>query len=93
MSYSSFPGIDISGSKFTNCTIYGAEFSKSNMTGCNFNGTDLSRSNFNQCNLSNADFRESKNYLIDPGKNKLGKAKFNYPGVLGLLNNLDITIE
>jgi hypothetical protein len=48
---------------------------------------------FNQSNLEKVDFRTSKNYAIDPENNRIKRAKFSYPDVLGLLDKYDIETD
>jgi hypothetical protein len=43
--------------------------------------------------LEKADFRDAINYRIDPGINKMKKAKFSRDGLPGLLTRFDIIIE
>ncbi len=67
-----------------------------------FDDADLSSSKFISCNLENAvfigtkleqaDLSTSYNYIIDPEKNKIKKAKFSSSGVPGLLTKYDIVI-
>ncbi|MEI8366028.1 MAG: hypothetical protein WCF65_06385 [Parachlamydiaceae bacterium] len=38
------------------------------------------------------DFSQATRYSIDPKTNKIKKAKFSFPEVVGLLNGFDITI-
>jgi len=44
-------------------------------------------------NLENVDFRSSYNYIIDPEKNKLKKAKFGVSGIFGLLKKYNLEID
>jgi hypothetical protein len=53
----------------------------------------LSGATFENTNLEKADFRTSFNYSIDPEINRIKKAKFALPEVLGLLNKYDLVIE
>ncbi|MEI6884575.1 MAG: hypothetical protein WCO02_08810 [Bacteroidota bacterium] len=39
------------------------------------------------------DFRSSFNYSIDPGMNRMKKAKFSLAGLVGLLDQYDIEVE
>jgi len=62
-----FIDINISGNSIKACEFYD----------CIFNGLDLLRTTFYHTDLSGADFRESFNYLFDPGSNKCGGARFS----------------
>ena len=44
-------------------------------------------------NLEKADFRTAAHYSINPENNKIKKAKFAMPWVLGLLDKYNIEIE
>jgi hypothetical protein len=44
-------------------------------------------------NLEKADFSTAKNYTIDAENNKLKKAIFSLPEVIGLLSKYDIIIN
>ena len=48
---------------------------------------------FDRTNLEKADLRTANNYTIDPAINRVKKARFAYPGVLGLLRNYDLRID
>lgn len=68
-----------------------------------FTETDLSMGVFHECDLLDSvfaqsilektDFRTAKNYAFDPELNKLKKAKFSIPEVIGLLGKYEIEIE
>jgi fluoroquinolone resistance protein len=78
-------------------------FLNSKLHEVDFTGCDLSSSVFDQCDfagatfentiLEKADFRNSFNYLIDPERNRIKKAKFSLGGLPGLLHKYDIEIE
>jgi len=52
----------------------------------------LARATFAHTNLEYADFTTSYNYSINPETNRIHKAKFSMPEVLGLLSHYDIQI-
>ncbi len=58
-----------------------------------FRQVDFLNTSFQDCDLSKADFREARNYRINTSSNKLAKARFTLPEVVGLLDNLNIIIE
>lgn len=78
---------------FIDCRIQEATFLESDLQGAVFQNCDLLRTTFSQNNLKGADFRTAVNYTIDPATNRVQKARFSYPGVLGLLENSDIIVE
>jgi len=79
--------------RFVHCSIREAFFAECDLTQALFDNCDFEMTSFERCNLSGCDFRTSWNYIIIPSQNKLKKAKFAYPGVLGLLADLDIVVE
>lgn len=79
--------------KFTRCQLRETNFNECDLSAAAFEDCDLERSHFEQCNLEGADFRSARNYSIHPSMNKIKKAHFALPGVLGLLDHLDIRIE
>ena len=66
---------------------------ESNLTSVKFLDCDFTNAVFDQANLTKADFTTSRNYTINPNVNKLKKAAFAYPDVLGLLQHLDIVVS
>jgi len=69
------------------------DFSGADLTGAVFDNCDMKRAVFDNTILEKADFTSSYNYSIDPERNRVKKAKFAYPGVLGLLDSFNIEIE
>ncbi len=69
------------------------DFTEADLSSAVFDNCDLTRSIFENTILEKADFRTSRNYSFDPDLNKIKKAKFSYPGILGLLGKYDIEIE
>jgi uncharacterized protein YjbI with pentapeptide repeats len=78
---------NFSGSKIKECY-----FMNTCLNGANFSGAELLGTTFHNCDLCKADFSRTTQYSIDPGTNKIKKAKFSLPEVVGLLHGLDITI-
>jgi uncharacterized protein YjbI with pentapeptide repeats len=78
---------------FKNCQLLETDLTESDLTGSTFDNCDLSGATFDNTNLEKVDFRTSFNFTIDPEINRIKKAKFSLPGVLGLLNKYDIVIE
>lgn len=76
-----------------NSSIREATFSETNLSSASFINCDLERTAFEKCNLEGCDFTTASNYHIDPSANKVRKARFSYPGLLGLLSCYGIIIE
>ena len=79
--------------EFKNSSLQDVDFTETDLTGVLFYNCDLTSATFDNTILEKADFRTSFNYSIDPEKNKIKKAKFALPSVIGLLNKYDIEIE
>lgn len=78
----SFQGSRLKENYFTNTLLNGADFSH----------VDLSGTIFHNCDLSKADFSTASKYEIDPQSNKIKKAKFSLPEVIGLLSSFEINL-
>ena len=83
----------MSKTSFLSCKMHGVDFSYCELNFAIFKACDLQDAIFEQTNLEKADFRTAKNYTIDPEKNRIKKAKFSMPEVVGLLAKFDIQIE
>ena len=78
---------------FKSSSLAETDFTEADLTSAVFDNCDLSKTIFENTILEKADFRTSNNYLIDPDLNKIKKAMFSYPGVLGLLGKHDIVVD
>ena len=93
LNLSSFTGLNLKGTRFTDCRIAEADFFEADLKDSVFHNCDLQGCLFENTNLENADLRTSVNYSIDPDMNNIRKAKFSWPGIIGLLSKFDIEIE
>lgn len=93
LNLSSFFKLSLRKTRFRSCQLKEVDFTQSNLGGAVFEGCDLLGAVFDQTNLEQTDFRSAIHYSIDPNHNKLAKAKFSLPGVLGLLDRFPIVIE
>jgi fluoroquinolone resistance protein len=93
LSMSSFFQGKLKGTKFQHCNLYEVDFSEADLNEAIFDHSDLQRAIFKQSNLEKADFRKARNYHLNPELNRIKKAKFSAPEVLGLLQHYDILIE
>ncbi len=93
LNQASFYKMKIRNQIFKNCRLLETDFTESDLIGSVFENCDLSGATFDNTNLEKADFRTSFNYSIDPEINRIKKAKFALPEVLGLLNKYDLVIE
>ncbi|MDX5435684.1 MAG: pentapeptide repeat-containing protein [Pontibacter sp.] len=92
LNLSSFYKLSLKGAKFKNCNLREADFSEADLTSATFSHCDLTGATFDHTTLEKADLRTSTNYAIDPGKNRIRKARFSLPEVIGLLSGYDIDI-
>ncbi len=77
---------------FKNCSMKEMTFAECELAESVFDECELARTMFERCNLEKCDFSSAYNYELMPSQNKIKKAKFAYPGVLGLLSDLDIKV-
>lgn len=82
------PKISIVDSSLLDCAFMECE-----LAGSVFRNVDFQDTTFQDCDLSKADFREARNYKINTTSNRVRKARFSLPEVVGLLDNLDVIIE
>lgn len=92
LNYSLFYKNDLKNALFKKCQLQEASFMESDLTAVKFIDCDLDKTIFDRVNLEKADFSTARNYSINPAINKLKKAKFSLPDVVGLLSYLDIVI-
>ncbi len=93
LNYSSFFRVRQPKSVFKNVLLHDVDFSESDFSGAVFDNCDLQTATFDRTNLEKADFRTAFNYRIDPTANKVKKARFSLPAVVGLLDGFNIVIE
>ena len=93
LDHSSFYKTKFLKTKFTNCSLKEVDFSQADFTNSTFDQCDFHMAVFDSANLEKADFRTSINYSIDPQRNRLKKSKHSYPGLLGLLDAVEIVID
>lgn len=91
--YSTFFQRKMKKTRFTDCTLRETDFTETDLTEAVFHQCDLYLAAFDRTILDKADLRTANNYTIDPAINRIKKARFAYPGVLGLLRNYDIRID
>lgn len=89
---SSFYKLKIKKTIFANCRMHDIDLSEADLTACVFDKCDLKGAVFNRTVLEKADLRTAFNYSIDPELNRIKKAQFSVPSVIGLLNKYDIKI-
>jgi uncharacterized protein YjbI with pentapeptide repeats len=83
----------MAGKKFHDCSLKEVDFSEADLTGASFEGSDLQGAIFDQAKLGKADFRKALNFIIDPEKSQVKKARFSLEGLPGLLTKYDLDIS
>lgn len=77
---------------FENCRLSECYFNNTKLKKAKFPGSNLSLSRFHGCDLTEADFSTASEYFIDPLTNRIKKAKFSFPEVIGLLKGFEIDL-
>jgi fluoroquinolone resistance protein len=93
LNHSSFYQMKIKKTVFNNTQLHEADFTDCDLSHTVFSNCDFSGAIFDNTIMERADFRSSFNYALDPEKNKIKKARFSIPGVVGLLSKYGIEIE
>jgi uncharacterized protein YjbI with pentapeptide repeats len=93
LDYCSFFQLKMKKTSFLNCSIRDVDFAETDLSMSLFNNCDLLNTSFMRSILEKTDFRTATNYSFDPEQNKIKKAKFSLPGVIGLLSKYPIDIE
>lgn len=93
LNLSSFYQRKLKKTRFKNCSLQEVDFAEADLSQAVFDNCDLSKAFFENTILEKADLSSAYNYSINPEQNKIRKAKFSMPGVLGLLNKYDIEVD
>ena len=93
LNFSSFYKRKLKKILFKDCTLQEVDFIESDLGNALFTNCDLKGAKFENTILERADLSTAFNYSIDPGINRIKRAKFSYPGVIGLLDKYDIDFE
>jgi uncharacterized protein YjbI with pentapeptide repeats len=92
LNFSSFYKLKLKNAQFKSCKLHDVEFIEAELPQANFDQCDLQGATFENTKLEGADFRTAYNYSIDPEMNRIAKAKFSLPDVVGLLYKYNIVI-
>jgi uncharacterized protein YjbI with pentapeptide repeats len=93
LDYSTFFQKKMKKTHFIECSLKEVDFSEVELAESIFNKCDLMGAIFENTNLVKADLRTALHYSINPEQNKLKKARFSYPGIIGLLEKYDIQVD
>ena len=93
LKYNTFVRVKLPRADFSASRIFDCFFQECELREAVFAEADLRNTVFQGCDLRKADFREARSYAINIEDNRIAKAKFSLPEVVGLLGSLDIVIE
>jgi fluoroquinolone resistance protein len=93
LNLSSFYGMNLTKQIFKGSTLHEVDFTSCNLSAAVFPDCDLTGAVFESSVLEKADFTSAYNYIIDPERNNIKKAKFSINGLPGLLMKYNIGIE
>ncbi|MCH5690434.1 pentapeptide repeat-containing protein [Niabella sp. W65] len=83
----------IKNTAFDNCTLHEVDFTDTDLTGASLTHCDLKGAAFDNTLLEKADLSTAYNYIIDPDRNKIKKARFSKDGLWGLLTKYNIVVQ
>jgi uncharacterized protein YjbI with pentapeptide repeats len=92
LNHSSFYQVKIKKTIFKDCQLHECDLTECDLGGAKFENCDFASAVFERTILEKADLSSARNYVIDPELNKIKKAKFSIPEVVGLLSKYDIEI-
>lgn len=93
LNLSSFYKLKIKNTVFNDCTLHEVDFTDADLTGATFINCDLKGATFDNTLLEKADLSTAYNYIIDPDRNRVKKARFSKDGLLGLLMKYNIVVR
>ncbi|PHS10984.1 MAG: hypothetical protein COA88_01490 [Kordia sp.] len=93
LNLATFYQVKAKGTKFDTCILQKVDFTEADVTNSLFNNCDFKSAIFERTIVEKSDFRTSYNYAMDPENNKIKKAKFSMPEVLGLLSKYNIEVK
>ena len=93
LNFSSFYKRKLKKILFKDCILQEVDFTESDLSNSVFKNCDLKAAKFENTVLERADLTTAFNYSINPDINRIKRAKFSYPGVIGLLDKYDIDLQ
>jgi len=93
LNHSSFYKIKLKKTVFKSSQLQEVDFTEADLTESTFETCDLMHATFENTILERVDLRTAFNYSINPEINKIKKARFSLPEVLGLLDKYDVMID
>jgi uncharacterized protein YjbI with pentapeptide repeats len=93
LEFCTFGKLNLRKTKFRGSRCHDADFTEADLTGSSFEHCDLARATFSGSILEKVDFRTAYNFVIDPERNRLKKAKFSLSGLPWLLQKYGLEID
>jgi fluoroquinolone resistance protein len=93
LNLSSFYGMNLTKHIFTGSMLHEVDFTSANLTSSVFSDCDLTGAVFESSVLEKTDLTSAYNYIIDPERNNIKKARFSISGLPGLLMKYNIEID
>jgi uncharacterized protein YjbI with pentapeptide repeats len=93
LSQSTFYKLKLRKTSMKKCILNEVDWVEADLSESVFEECDFQGAIFDQTNLEKADFRSSYNYYVDVMKNRVRRAKFAFPGLIGLLEPLGVIVE
>lgn len=93
LDYSSFFQRKLKKTLFDNCSLKQVDFTDTDLTEAVFRQCNFDKAKFENTLLEKADLRTSFGYSIDPELNRISRARFAWPALLGLLEKYRIEAE
>ncbi|MEZ0610573.1 pentapeptide repeat-containing protein [Fibrella sp. WM1] len=88
----SFEKLSLKETYFGQSVMHRVDFTQTDLTEAVFDECDLDGARFDYTVLERADFRTARHYALDPERNRLKKARFAWPGLVGLLVKYGIEV-
>jgi len=93
LDYVSFDKKNMNKSSFKNCRMHNVNLTQADFSKCTLSHCDFFEALFSGTDLRTVDFTTCTNFIIDPGLNKIKKAKFSLHSLPNLLLSYDIIVE
>jgi uncharacterized protein YjbI with pentapeptide repeats len=90
---SDFSGLNLPNTAFGGSRLREVDFSNTALKASDLSGCDLERTTFEQTDLREADLREALHLDIDPGRNRIQKARLTMADLTGLLRKYQLRID
>ena len=93
MESTSFEGVNLQNTNYSECKLIGVDFTETNLSGVIFNDCDLFNATFQNTNLSKTDLRTAQNFSINIQSNQINKAIVANNNLEGFLKGAGLDIR